>query len=367
MNRLTLSILLAGLTGAMIFGGVAVAETNELPDPGFLPGSPFYFVKKFFEDVGALFTFGDGAKAERHIRLAERRLAEAKALAEREDEEQTKSAIEMYEEQIKSAYERANQAGKVDLEARVADATTRHLTVLDGIAERVPERAREAVKAARERSMRGQVEALRAIAQRSPEAAARVFEKAAEARVNAFIKLGDIKGEVTAGSDDNDLKSPLEEIEAHDNLGREISEIARGLRAGETTVEDLVNKATSHHLEVLERVRQKLQDKDHPRLQRVQEIIQRIRENQPTVSDEDSSDEQSDRVGCCVNNACAVANNVRQCRSDGGTVDNNCDIDNVGVECVTGTNREIEEKESERPSAPTILREKPVESEAIGR
>ena len=54
----------------------------ELPDPGLLPDSPFYFLEIISEEIGNFFTFGDIKKAERYAALSAERMAEAENLVE---------------------------------------------------------------------------------------------------------------------------------------------------------------------------------------------------------------------------------------------------------------------------------------------
>ena len=78
-------VVILSLLAAFMFGGVVQAQSDELPDPGMLPGNPFYFLKAVTEGIGTFFAFGDVKKAERFAFLAEKRLAEAAALAEKGD------------------------------------------------------------------------------------------------------------------------------------------------------------------------------------------------------------------------------------------------------------------------------------------
>ncbi|MEX2014008.1 MAG: DUF5667 domain-containing protein [Parcubacteria group bacterium] len=254
------------LTIALIaFASPVFAQEGE-PSAGTTPASPFFFVERFFEGVGTFFTFGNSAKAERYLALAAERLAEAKVLAE-EGNEQAVAAVALYEEQYAKAKERAERIaedtdgnGGLDRLAQVTDATTRHLAVLDEVYEKVPEEAKASIQAAKERSMTGQIEALRGIAQRDPEAAVDIFARAAEgrlmaaqARAGAFIKFDTIEGEAVAGddSDGDGFADALEEFERYAEFGKEISTLAEGLQTGETTVEQLVERATSHHRDIL--------------------------------------------------------------------------------------------------------------------
>ena len=70
--------LIASFISIFILAGSVSAQEQRLPDPGTLPGSPFYFLDLFGESLGSFFTFGNSNKAARHLALAEERLAESK-------------------------------------------------------------------------------------------------------------------------------------------------------------------------------------------------------------------------------------------------------------------------------------------------
>jgi hypothetical protein len=287
MNK---KIIAVAMLGVLIFSGVAHAQTSDLPDPGTLPGSPFYFVKDFFEGVGTFFTFGNSAKAERYLGLAEKRLVEAQALAE-QDNERTQATIARYEEQYAKAKERAKRAENIDLEVRVTDATTKHLAVLDSILERVPEQTRESIRVTKERSVAGQLETLRGIAQQDPKAAVDIFARAAEGRLNtANARAG-------RGGDDEEkteeVSETLAEYEKYAEFGKEISTLAEGLQTGETTVEELVERATSHHRDVLHDVESKVPSQARESIQRALDSagqLEQLRPAVPAPANRDQSD-----------------------------------------------------------------------------
>lgn len=275
MNK---KIIAFAILGALMLTGVAQAQTADLPDPGTLPNSPFYFVKSFFEGAGTFFTFGNSAKAERYLALAEKRLTEAEALATQGDE-RAQAAVARYEKQYAQAKERAERADDLDLEAQINDATTRHLSVLDRVLERVPEQAKESVRAAKERSVTGQLESLRKIAERDPETAVDIFARAAEGRLNAANARAGRSETEEAG----DVEKALEEFERYSQFGQEISTLAEGLQTGETTVEELVQRATSQHLQVLEDVRQKLPPQAQEQFQRALESAKEVQQLRPAI------------------------------------------------------------------------------------
>ena len=147
MKKTTIVILV----GLMLFSGVALAQSEDLPSPGMNPGSPFFFMERFFEGFGGLFTFGQAAKAERAVMIAEKRLSEARALAE-QGGEHLERALELYESKMAEAAEWAENSKNMDVLNKVSEATSRHFAVLTEVAGRVPEQAREAVLQALEAS-----------------------------------------------------------------------------------------------------------------------------------------------------------------------------------------------------------------------
>jgi len=161
-------LLLITLLGAFLFAGAAQAQVNELPRPGMLPDHPLYFLKSWAEAIGTFLTFGDIPKAERYLALAERRLAEANALADKGKPEIAERALERYRERLNRALGKAEEAKQKGLDtdevlAKVSEATLKHQTVLIEVYEKVPEQARPAIERAMEQSMRGHEEALQAI------------------------------------------------------------------------------------------------------------------------------------------------------------------------------------------------------------
>lgn len=271
MVNMNKKIISSAVFAALLLAGVVSAQTTDLPDPGALPGSPFYFVKSIFEGLGTFLTFGNSAKAERYLALAERRLAEAEALAEQGDE-RAQAAVDRYEDRLAAAQERAERAANSDLENRVTDAVTKHLAVLDRVLEQVPDEAKDAIRAAKERSMTGQIEALRGIAQKDPEAAVDIFARAAEGRLAAAKARAE-----------SDVEDALAEYNKYAEFGQQISSLAEGIRTGETTVENLVRQAVSHHLQVLEDVRLQLPAQAQQEFFRAVDNAQRVREQRPVV------------------------------------------------------------------------------------
>jgi len=317
--------LLAGLVFSTI---PSLAQTEStLPSPGLTPDNPFYFLERFFEGIGTFFTFGDVAKAKRYTKLAAERVAEAKAVVDKNKPEVAEKALKRYQECLEKSLAKAEEAqakGKSVAEVTeiVSQATIKHLAVLEEVLEKVPEPAKSAVLQAREVSKTGHVKALEALSKEKPERAVKLNIQAiqnrlgkikseaanlvAEAMTNQIEDLDEIEDEVENFSpqmtervkiiktnaingqidilrslaevnpekaaeifgaaaekrlnkakqevedeDAEETEEAIKEFEKYAAFGQEISKIAQGIGKDTTTVEQLVARATTHHLEVL--------------------------------------------------------------------------------------------------------------------
>ena len=258
LKKLRPTLLSCTLVISLLFSGPAYAQEEELPDPGITPDSPFYFFDNWGKKIGLFFAFGPEAKAQKALEYAEERLAEARAMAVRNKIREMEQAANGYDEFLAIVAERAEEArqrGASDnISEKVALATQKHLDVLDRVKETVPKQAeesREAVVRAREASINGQQNALRVLARERLERATEINLATIENRLNR----------VRATASDNnteEVEEALGDIDRLFRFGEEISEIARGLGKDTTTVEELVAKATSVHLEVLAEVHEKV-------------------------------------------------------------------------------------------------------------
>ncbi len=165
-----------------LFVGTVQAQTEELPEPGMLPGHPLYFLETWGESVVTFFTFGEDSKAERLLFLSEKRLSEANELMARGEDELAERAISRYENQFGQALEKAKEAREKGLDVdevflRVSEATLKHQDVLMDVYDRVPEQSKEAIQRAMQEGLRGHEEALDSISEQDRE---RVVEKMRE-------------------------------------------------------------------------------------------------------------------------------------------------------------------------------------------
>ncbi|HCJ09857.1 MAG TPA: hypothetical protein DHW14_01660 [Clostridiales bacterium] len=168
--RLAVSVLvfaLLVLPAAPVVGAQdGTGEEPPLPDPGLLPGSPFYFVKQLLERVRLALARSTEDRLVLMARFLEVRLAEAEALAGRGKESLVERTMERYRELAERAaleVERASAQGRDITEALLAleRATRRSREVLGQVLERVPDQARGAVRLALEASDIGREVCLR--------------------------------------------------------------------------------------------------------------------------------------------------------------------------------------------------------------
>jgi len=237
---------------------IAIAQEEELPDAGTTPDSILYGLDKAFESISLALTFNKAAKAEKRLQMASERLSELKVMTDKGKPEYFDDLADEYDNNIRAANEIATTAkllreDKSKLTELVALATSKHLSVLDKVKENVPEQAKEAITKAKEASMNGQKNALKALSEDKPEKAAEIHSKAAEARLNRAKEKAE-ENEV------EEVEDEIEEFEKLANFGNEISQIAQGLGKDTTTVDQLVAKATTRHLDVLAEVYAKVPD-----------------------------------------------------------------------------------------------------------
>ncbi len=234
---------------AVLFSGTAYAQDEELPDPGITPDSPFYFLDNWGKSVGMFFAFGPEAKARKALEYAEERLAETRVMAAENRMKEMTQAANGYNNFMSLVNQRAEEAGQQgssdNLSEMVALATLKHLSVLDKVKDRVPEEAWGAISRAREVSVNGQKNALRALARQKPERALDINQAAINARLNrAKIKATE---NVTA-----EVEAALEEAAELLEIEEEISEAAQIQGIDNATIAQRIAHATSNRIDVLE-------------------------------------------------------------------------------------------------------------------
>lgn len=317
--------ILFSITILSLFSFPALAQEGDSSDPGLLPDSPFYFIKVWAEDIGTFFTFGDLAKAERYQELAEKRIAEAEALAEKEGSgEAMERVMNRYQNQLEKSLEkveavrernRENERERVNqITEKVARNTAKHFSVLEEMADEVSEEAETGILRAKNASSDSQIRALKVLFDEKPEETIEIFSEAIENRLNKIRTDAE--------------EEAVEEYEKYSNFGQEISEMAKGIRIGETTVPELVEKATSHHLEVLERVRNQVNEQAREKIEDAIQTRERNKErNEEQIRTEEGSLDKGEKE-----------RNEEQVRTEEASDGDENDKANMGEEKARGNN-----------------------------
>lgn len=226
MNHCAFSKILIVVIFPLLFAGGILAQETELPTPGFTPDSPFYLLEKISEGIGTFFTFGDLKKAERYTKLAAERVAEAQAVVEKGKPEAAQVALKRYEDQLGKALaktETAKAKGQniEKVTETVARATSKHLIVLEGLLEKVPDAAKEGITRALEKLKNGHITALKALARENPGKAVEINIDSAKGRLEKAKQKAAQKNKEKvekALEDYEDFRVTLEEISEKDKI-----------------------------------------------------------------------------------------------------------------------------------------------------
>jgi len=251
-------VLIIVLTLSALGGGTAYASQDSLP------GDTLYPVKLGTEQVRMMLPGDDVAKAELALNFAGRRMGEIEALAEMGRLQDISLGVQGYDDALNMTLDRIYQAGirklsTGNITARVAEATTRHLSILDEVWDIVPDEAKAAIAHARNVSETGYFHALAALARNNTVRAAKMNLAAMEGRLNRVrAKVQDRKA----------VQIALQQFEAMAEFNEEISEIAQRIGLNITEVEELVAAATGKHLEVLAEVWEIVPEQARPSIER---------------------------------------------------------------------------------------------------
>ena len=212
------SILLALIpTGA--FSAFAQYDDNTaLPDPGILPNSPFYGLKRTFEMIGTILTIGDHAKALRALDLAQTRLAEARTMTYLDRPEFVSDLLDQYSRQIVNANSLASSLPDENgtLSEKIASSTSKDLLVLDDLETRLPENATQAVNVAKGKAMTENIQAIEHLSSRNPGKAADIALRVASVKLNDAF-------EANQEGDTEATKKAMEEKQVYEDLVHRIN------------------------------------------------------------------------------------------------------------------------------------------------
>jgi len=154
MKKIIYSLILL----ALLFGAFSIlAQDSNLPSPGILPDSPFYFLKIWKEAIQNFFTFGAENKAKQYLHLADVRLAEYQKMTEKGKTEIAQKTLDKYEKQLNHALqkiEELKQKGEdtKSISQKAEDTINKHIEVLERNLQKAPEAAKKGLENAIENS-----------------------------------------------------------------------------------------------------------------------------------------------------------------------------------------------------------------------
>jgi len=233
------------------------------------PDNPLYPCKRKAEDVGIDVALTLEEKAKRQLDAAGRRAEEAKAMADKGRAELVRQMVEDYEEQLNKAVSYgealAEQAKKKDFEILVAEATSIHIDVLEGVLEKVPEHAKPVIKRAIDTSKREHEESLNRLGEVDPLKAVELQLKFAEKMLERAKEKVD-KGRI------EEAEELFEEYQAKVSKALEMIDIAKEAGMNITEITEKVVLATSKHLETLQEVHVRVPEEAKAAIERAIEV-----------------------------------------------------------------------------------------------
>lgn len=145
MNQYSIAALLSISLLVMTIPSIYAQSTDDLPEPGTTPDSFAYGFKKAFEGLDLAFTFNQNDKVAKHLKFAELRLSEAKAVVQKGMPELVDDLTKDYEKQVSNAKQIANSASeavdKAALTETITSASSKHVEVLTNLKDTLPEQA----------------------------------------------------------------------------------------------------------------------------------------------------------------------------------------------------------------------------------
>jgi len=255
---------IAGVILAVVLAVSALGAGTAYASQASLPGDTLYSVKLGAEELTMMLVRDDVARGERALSFAGKRVREMVTLAEKGRPQDMGLAVEQYGYALNMTLAEMEQARNRGLDtgnvtALVAEATAKHLLILDEVWDMVPDQAKTAIAHARNVSETGYFHALAALAKNNTIRATEMNLAAMEGRLNRVrARVAGVEA----------VEIALQQFEAMSEFGEEISQIAQEIGLNATEVEELVAEATSKHLEVLAEVYDKVPEQAQPAIER---------------------------------------------------------------------------------------------------
>ncbi|MFB6207758.1 MAG: DUF5667 domain-containing protein [Candidatus Nanohaloarchaea archaeon] len=239
-NSLKYSAVL--LTTAMMLGGVTAAP--NFGNPGQTPGDALYGLDRAMESLSLALTFSKQARANKSLKFARERLAEAKQLQEMNRTELANRSVGSYQKMIQKARrigESVSQAAKQqNINGVISNATMEHARVLNQMKVTAGDPMYQAKTGAEEVAVGLETNAVQK---------ARKQAEVLQHRVNETKFLADTNRTQAIERTMNHYNQELQQMQRIANVTDNRTRMK---------VQEIVANATQKHIQVLERVREKV-------------------------------------------------------------------------------------------------------------
>lgn len=228
-----IAIVIGLFLALFLVPGAWAQETTDLPDPGLTPDSPLYFLETWSEKIDLALTRNKEAKIKKQVRISQKKLSEAKVMAEEGKVEASEVAIGRYEQLVSGAAGNLAQAAQTGegfagaMGELLATTTAISQEVLAGVYEQVPEEARGAIERAMQVSSEGMEGAMEAVSNvRREEVQNKINESLERARENMPEEAkqhipGGAPGDETEEGIPGGVQRPDQEQEVEQEQGEE--------------------------------------------------------------------------------------------------------------------------------------------------
>ena len=262
---------MAGIIIAIVLALSAAGGGAVYASQGSLPGDALYQVKLGTEQVRMILPGDDVTRAELTLSFAERRMEEIVALAEAGRVQHMGLAVTKYDDAVKKVLARMElvrdeNSAAGNITTLVAEATARHLSVLDTVYDMVPDEAKPAITRARERSLKGQQTALAALARNNPIGATEMNLQAMNGRLNRARAMAE-------QGNSEEVENALALFEEMGMVGEDIAQIAQEAGIGVVEVEELLAQANARHLSILDDLNDRAPHEAGPAIARARQTL----------------------------------------------------------------------------------------------
>jgi len=259
-----ISKIFVAITFGLLVSSVVFAQ-EALPSPSIPPDSFFYGLSRWFEGVRMFFTFDEEAKVRLNLHFSELRLAEAKIMIERGKPEFAEGLMRDYRWELNESQKRMQAQRQLGrnvtlLAEHIANATHKHIEILEKVLEKVPEAAKVHIENAINSSFKGCMESLKRMEEERPELAGELASEFAEEELNKSKEMFSKGRPEWAQKRLQMYKELLNETE-------EATERAEGLGRNVTALAEHVCNMTYKHILVLERVLANVSEQAKPAIE----------------------------------------------------------------------------------------------------